>query len=283
MTRRFVVALGLLAILSGCGDVPLGRGVPGCEEGSQSLILSIQAIPDTEYVPCINGLPIGWDYQDLYAETGSSVFWLDSDRVGFRFLEVALEESCDTGAAEQVTTDEAEFGVPLLVDVEEQFTVTVTVIPEGRSAETSTYANQVVQELSSEDEIEGRELVVQTDARNTPTADRIEQALAAGDVVVVVSVRDAEEETMTVILPNTRAEHPDLSLDDAFELIEDNVDPPSYRGNWYYIFEGGCVTYTFDAEGAGVETIEADVKAALGLSNAEDFRQAGRDAGFEIP
>lgn len=281
MATRFVVALGLLVIFSGCSDVPLGRGVPACDAGSNSLVLSVQAIPDTEYVPCINGLFTGWDYEDLHAETGRSVFWLDSDRVGLRFLEVALEGACDAGAAEQVTTDEP--GVPLLVDVEEQFTVTVTVIPEGRSAETFAYANRVELGLAVEDEIEGRELVVQTDARNTPTAARIEQALAEGYVAVVVSVRDAEEETMTVILPDTRAEYPDLSLDEAYELIEDNVAPPSYRGNWYYIFEGGCVTYTFDAEGSGVETIEADVKAAVGLFDAELFRQAGRDAGFEIP
>jgi hypothetical protein len=283
MSSRTVAAAGFMlsVLLAGCSDIPLGRGIPACDAPENSMVLSVQAIPDTEFVPCINGLSTGWDYQHLEAETGLSVFWLDSDRMGQRFLKVELEPSCDAGGAEQVTTDETD--VPLLMDVREELEVVVTVIPEGRSAETFAYGNRVVLGLGVEEEIEGRELVVQADASNTPTGARIERALASGSVVVVLSVRDAEEETMTVILPDTGEERTGLSLDAAFDFIEDSVDPPSYRGNWYYLFDGGCVTYTFDAEGPGVETIEADVKAALGLFDAELFRQAGRDAGFRIP
>lgn len=283
MSARAISAAGLVLVvlLAGCSDVQLGRGVPACDAPENSMVLSVQAIPDTEYVPCINGLFTGWSYEDLLAETGRSVFWLDSDRMGDRFLEVELAPSCDAGAAEQVTTDEVD--VPLLMDVEEELDVTVTVIPEGRSAETFAYGNQVVLGLAVEDQIEGRNLVVQADASNAETADRIDRALAAGEIAVVLSVRDAEEETMTVIFPGTREERSGLELDKAYDVIEDSVDPPSYRGNWFYLFEGGCVTYTFDAEGPGVETIEADVRAALGLFDAELFRQAGRDAGFRIP
>ena len=93
----------------------------------------------------------------------------------------------------------------------------------------------------------------------------------------------AEEETMTVIIPQTGQVRGGLSFDDAAEFLEDNVDPPSYRGNWYYLFDNGCVTYTFDAQGPGVETIESNVEAALGLFDAEVLRQSARDAGFDIP
>jgi len=275
-----VVAAALVVVFAGCSS-DLGRGVPACDSGSNSLVLSVQALPDTEYVPCVNGLFTGWDYVDLEAETGRSVFWLDSDRMGMRFLQVDLATSCDARTAEQVTTDEE--GVPLLKDVTEEVAVTVTVIPEGRSAETFAYSSQVVLDFEEIDEIEGRELVVVADASNTPTASRVERALAAGDVVVVLSVRDAEEETMTVIIPQTGQERGGLSFDDAAEFLEDNVDPPSYRGNWYYLFDNGCVTYTFDAQGPGVETIESDVETALGLFDAEVLRQSARDAGFDIP
>ncbi len=275
-----VVAAALVVVFAGCSS-DLGRGVPACDSGSNSLVLSVQALPDTEYVPCVNGLFTGWDYVDLEAETGRSVFWLDSDRMGMRFLQVDLATSCDARTAEQVTTDEE--GVPLLKDVTEEVAVTVTVIPEGRSAETFAYSSQVVLDFEEIDEIEGRELVVVADASNTPTASRVERALAAGDVVVVLSVRDAEEETMTVIIPQTGQERGGLSFDDAADFLEDNVDPPSYRGNWYYLFDNGCVTYTFDAQGPGVETIESDVEAALGLFDAEVLRQSARDAGFDIP
>jgi hypothetical protein len=241
----------------------------------------VQALPDTEYVPCVNGLFTGWDYVDLEAETGRSVFWLDSDRMGMRFLQVDLAASCDARSAEQVTTDEK--GVPLLKDVTEEVAVTVTVIPEGRSAETFSYSSQVVLRFNAIDEIEGRELVVRADASNTPTASRVERALAGGDVVVELSVRDAEEDTMTMIIPQTSQERSGLSFDDAAEFLEDNVDPPSYRGNWYYLFDNGCVTYTFDAQGPGVETIESDVETALGLFDAEVLRQSARDAGFDLP
>ena len=81
--------------------------------------------------------------------------------------------------------------------------------------------------------------MVRADASNTPTASRVERALAGGDVVVVLSVRDAEEETMTVIIPQTGQERSGLSFDDAADFLEDNVDPPSYRGNWYYLFDNG--------------------------------------------
>ena len=49
------------------------------------------------------------------------------------------------------------------------------------------------------------------------------------------------------------------------------------------MFEGGCVVYTFDAEGPGVSTIESDIEHALGLYNAEELREMARDVGYNVP
>jgi hypothetical protein len=49
------------------------------------------------------------------------------------------------------------------------------------------------------------------------------------------------------------------------------------------VFEGGCVVYTFDAEGAGVDTIEDDIDLTLGLFDADALRQTARDAGYNLP
>lgn len=281
LLRRPLLLLALALTVAGCNNELLGPGTPRCDTGSNSMVLSVQALPETEYVPCINGLFTGWDYEDLVAETGRSVFWLDSDRMGLRFLEVALEAECNTGGAQQVTTDEQ--GVPLLMEVDEQLEVRVTIVPEGSSAETIAYGSQVLAGFRAVEEMEGRTLVVEVDASNAPTATRTDRALAAGSFVVELSVRDSEEETMTVIVPDTGETRSDLRVEQAIEVVEDNVDPPSYRGKWFYVFDNGCVTYTFNAEGPGVETIESDVQAALGLFEAEILRQAARDAGYDVP
>ena len=72
-------------------------------------------------------------------------------------------------------------------------------------------------------------------------------------------------------------------LDDAIDTIEDAESESTYVGNWYYVFDSGCVVYTFDAEGQSVTTIEADVETALSLMDAEELRQLARDAGFRLP
>lgn len=36
-----------------------------------------------------------------------------------------------------------------------------------------------------------------------------------------------------------------------------------YYGSWWYVFDGGCVEFAFDAEGPGVDTIDQDVREAF--------------------
>jgi hypothetical protein len=55
-----------------------------------------------------------------------------------------------------------------------------------------------------------------------------------------------------------------------------------YRGQWYYVFEGGCVLYEFDAEGAGAADLENIVEGTLGFAPLEQLREIARRDGFEI-
>ena len=66
------------------------------------------------------------------------------------------------------------------------------------------------------------------------------------------------------------------------DLIEDNVSDLYYRGAWYFTFDGGCITYDFDAEGLLAITVAEDADDALGFYPAYELHEFARDAGFDI-
>jgi len=244
------------------------------------MVLAVQSVPEARYVSCIVGLKAGWDYQDLEAQSGQSYYTLDSDRLGIGFVRVDNVESCDVGAAALTATDER--GIELWKDVESVVDIEVVVVPEGSTMATSTRAVEVILQLRDQ-EIDGRSIVVTPAASDESTESRIEEATARGAHVVVISIRDTEEGTLSVLIRGTENEVEVDSLDDVLDMIEDVEDDPYYTGNWYQVFEGGCVVYTFDAEGPGVETIEEDIEIGLSLFDAEAFRQIARDAGYRLP
>ena len=47
-----------------------------------------------------------------------------------------------------------------------------------------------------------------------------------------------------------------------------------YRGSWFFRFEGGCITYRFEAQGAGLDTLPEQAAEALGFLSANTLRQA---------
>ena len=53
---------------------------------------------------------------------------------------------------------------------------------------------------------------------------------------------------------------------------KDAFPKPSFTGIWYRVFEGGCITYEFDAAGPGVDRLAGDVDEALGLFPAGEVR-----------
>lgn len=282
--RRTTLALAAVALASSCAN-PLGAGVPECDPSqlSSSMIVQIQAVPDATYVPCIYGLLTGWDYYPVEARSGRAVYYLNSDRMGLFFLTVEVLPSCQPTGIPTAFEDEDITEVELFKDVEAESTVEIVLVPEGPAGATVARALDIDEELE-ELEIKDRAVVVEISSGGEATTDRINQAAGGGAHVIAISIRDAEEGTLTVRLAGTAATD-ELSVDnlgDAIDEIEDVETPPTYRGKWYFVFAGGCVVYTFNAEGPGVETIEDDVLIALGLFDAEALREVAREEGFDI-
>jgi hypothetical protein len=187
--------------------------------------------------------------------------------------------SCDLGNAVESESD-----VPsarFFKDVVSESTVEIVVVPEGTVGRTLAWVQTVASELE-DTTIKGRVTAVSVSLANDSTATRVSRAAATGAHVIIIGLRDAEEGTLTVLVRGQTQEYQG-DLDHVIEAIEDVETKSSYRGNWYYVFDGGCVVYTFDAEGASVDTIEDDIGLALGLFDAEALRQTARDAGFNLP
>jgi len=242
-------------------------------------VLQVQSVPGSAYVACVNGLKTGWAYQHMKAQSGRSVFWLDSDRLGDAFVTVENVLSCDPGDATRSEIEDSP--ISLFKDVVSETTVDIILVPEGTTEITRTYAAEIRAGLEDL-EIKGRMTAVTASVSDEPTATRVSRAAATGAHVITVSVRDAEEGTLTLMLSGQPLER-EGDLDQAIDSIEDAETQSSYRGNWYYVFEGGCVVYTFDAEGHGADTVERDIELALGLYEAGVMRQMARDAGYDLP
>ena len=73
-----------------------------------------------------------------------------------------------------------------------------------------------------------------------------------------------------------------LSPEDALDEIEDHVPEVFYRGQWFFTFVGGCITYDFDAKGALAETVAEDAEDALGFYPAHRVRAIAERAGYDI-
>jgi len=273
-----IALLTALVLATGCTN-PLGTSMPECERGSSTMVLAVQSVPGSRYVSCVESLPVGWGYQNLEARSGTSRYWLDSDRMGLHFLEVQNVRSCEVGGARLAAILDG--GVELWRDVDARTSVSVAIVPEGPTTDTTRRTLELAVDLR-QSEIKGRSIDVTTAFSDDTTSRRIEQAAAMGAHVIVISIRDAEEGTMGLRLAGTTTEVSVSSLDDALDAIDDVETPATYRGNWYYVFDGGCVVYTFDAEGPGTATIEEDVTAALSLYDAEALRDSARDLGFDI-
>jgi hypothetical protein len=215
----------------------------------------------------------------LEARSGRSVFWLSSDRLGDSFIKVENVLSCNIGDATR--SDVYDSPIQHFKDVVSETTVDIVLVPEGISEITRVYATEIKARLDATD-IKGRTTEATISISGEPTATRVSRAAATGAHVITMSIRDAEEGTLTLVLHGQPQEY-DGDLGRVIDAIEDVETRSSYRGKWYFVFEGGCVVYTFDAEGPGVDTIERDVDLALGLYDAEALRQVARDMGFNLP
>jgi len=278
MLRPALLVVVVASITVACSD-QLGRDVPECAAGStNSIVMEIQSVPTAAYVPCIDSLDVGWVYHDLVPRRGLAQFTLGSDRMGDPFLTVRTTQSCETSGV-QVLSDER--GMVMFRDVVEDFTVEIVVIPVGSSPLTSRAAHDVVAELSDA-RLNDRAVKASVDRQVADTAVRIQRSLDSGAHVILVDTRDAEEGTVTLVAADGTSGRPG-SLRDAVKRIEAAGSPPSYTGAWFYVFDGGCTEYRFDAHGPGVEDVATDVRRALTFTDAEAIKDLARSAGYRVP
>ncbi|TQN41166.1 hypothetical protein FHU33_0526 [Blastococcus colisei] len=108
-----LASLGVL-LLPGCVQLgTLSTELVACKEGddgmpSNGVVLMAQSVPSASWVPCLEGMPLGWHFSDMDVDRGSARFWLDSDRDGTHAIEVRLTESCDTEGATEIPSDRPE-------------------------------------------------------------------------------------------------------------------------------------------------------------------------------
>jgi hypothetical protein len=278
--RRLIAVTCAVALLAvACGEQQLGRRIVECEGPSRSIetsfLLTAQAVPGADFIPCVEALRPGWEFKHVQARSGQAFFTLDSDRMGDGFLRVTLLPSCDIGAAHEVESDEP--GTTLSIEVlEERTEFIVVVIPVAERHH--SYAISVAS-LLTDDIIKRRSVEVALDDSDKPIADKIASAHAQGHPVVIID--DAEVATTTVSLRRVgEDEESGLSYSAALEEIEDDVSSSLYRARWFYTFRGGCVRYDIDAEGDGAQSVDDDIADAIGLYPMEEMRKLAREAGY---
>jgi hypothetical protein len=279
MTRRFIWATVVVIIAGGCGR--LGTGLPSCRTPSSdpnpATVLTLQAVPEAKYTPCLNALELGWDEVDFHVESGRAS--LDFRRDLRPFLEVALTPSCDVGKAVEVPS-----GIDDVTRYENIFQVSdaisVTIIPDGERPR--IYALSLAAELDDL-MIDDRPVVFTVDEdTDFAVRDRVNRALFNEDFVWIISDLDIDEKTLEMRASPEGEGARGLRVDEAIDRIARMSDEVQYRGQWFLVFEGGCITYDFDAEGSLAASIAQDAEQTIGLYSGDDLRRAARDAGYDI-
>ncbi len=277
MIRVALWGLGLMLLTTSCANTELGRSLPECEgDVTATMVILIQSVPEAEFVPCINELKLGWEYIDLVPKLGDTRFWISSDRIGDRFLEVILTEEC--------SVDQSQDGIEIRQGVTQYRDVAVVrpravVVVSALTGDMVPYAEEVgdLLELS----IEHRIVTAIFDGRSIPLAEKIDAAHGTGAALVFVEQQDElnSPSTAGLALPGEAAIRPGVELDEVVSLIGDHLAEPSFRGEWITVVDGGCITYRFDAKGPEVAGLTQTITEALGLFPSRELQQQLRDAG----
>lgn len=273
----FAAAVALLA--ASCGR--LGVGLPGCEavvhNPTTANLLSLQAVPGANYAPCINSLKLGWDDVAFKAESGQAT--IEVGRGLVPFLEVRLTESCDIGNATEVASNHPD--VKRYEDIAEVGgDIGVAIIPTGERP--LIHARSMV-EAMPELRIDDRLVVFSVNEKiDFSTRTRVNEALFTNDYVWIITDLDIDEGTLELRRTPDGEGARGLSVDDAVDLIEDMTPEPSYTGYWYLVFDGGCITYEFDAKGPVAESLGQDAGEAFGLYPNAELREIGETLGYNI-
>ncbi|NND04208.1 MAG: hypothetical protein HKN91_15630, partial [Acidimicrobiia bacterium] len=155
-----------------------------------------------------------------------------------------VTESCEIGEA--VRRDS---GLPDIERFEDisyvPSLIKVAVVPAG--PEQLGYALGLIDQWAGV-EIEERPVSFLLDDETTADIeDRLAADAADTDFVWFIDELDVAEGTVELRVPSGRS-FSRITPSDALDVLEDLAPTPSYIGNWYFTFEGGCITYIFNAE-----------------------------------
>ena len=281
MRRGLFGFVAMAVAVTGCSSLGLGEAscLPPERGVSSANILTIQAVPSAKYTPCLDELRLGWDTVEWFAEDGRA--GIKITRSISPFLTATVTPSCDVSDAIRVDS-----GIP---DIERYEAIEsqapeigITIIP---SAERPLLSSGLLVERLEGTEVDDRPVVFTIDENvDGQVGPRVTQALLTSQFVWVISELDAEEGTVEL-----RSNDPGLtglgrgvSTTEALELIDDSVADVFYRGNWYFTFEGGCITYEFNAKGRLAETVANDAEDALGFYPASLVVEVARRQGMDF-
>ncbi len=272
---RVIVSTALLVSACSAG-ARLGRDLPLCGDYvGRTTVMQTLAVPTAAFGPCIDDLPLGWDYQHQEAESGRVRFWIDSAQLGDDFLTIILTETCDTSMAFHTADPHPEIRAlsegPLTVEA-----VSITVIP--RTEDSVDYATEIAVDISGS-ELKGRPVNVNLDARDVSVETRVSSAKASGGHALVVGMTEEMRRTVELVEADGSETK---SVEDALEDIEDDISEPRYRASWFFLFEGGCIEWAFDAHGEDVATLVEDVAQALDFYDLATMRDWATRNGFLI-
>jgi tRNA A-37 threonylcarbamoyl transferase component Bud32/membrane-associated phospholipid phosphatase len=113
--KRVALALGVLVTGLALAGFTYGlltpfRGVdvpdsPTCNPQSTTVLVA-QAVPDATTIPCVLGLPSGWNSEGGTVQSGEAEFTLSSGAEGSQVVAVTLARTCDVAAAQAVDSDQ---------------------------------------------------------------------------------------------------------------------------------------------------------------------------------
>ena len=109
--RVLLLAALVPAAVAGCAQpVSFDSELVACRRGEDAtpangVVLMAQSVPTASWVPCLETMPLGWQFVEMDARHDSARFFLDSDRHGPKAIEVGLTESCSTDGATEIPSD----------------------------------------------------------------------------------------------------------------------------------------------------------------------------------
>ena len=280
MRPRIIFAVAAALLAAACSN-SIGLGLPACDrppsDPSGATVIVAQAVPRAVYAPCINSLKLGWDEVELKVQSGRAS--LEIGREFNSFLEVSLTETCDVSSATPVPSSlEGANRYEDLRIVRQE--IPVRLIPTGERPR--LHALMLAEQLSGV-RLDDRPVVFSVDENiDFEVRTRVNDALFDDQYVWIINDLDVEEGTLEMRLTADGEGARGMTVDDALERLEDLVPDVAYKGRWYFVFEGGCITYDFDAEGTVAATLEQDASEAIGFYDNAALIEAGRRAGYRL-